>query len=215
MADHEDFVEVRDLIELAREVRLLVLRLDGIKGESGVLSRIESASKSLDSIDANLLTAIEKVGDVAKFGGQIKALPEFLLSQVDSMAFRASLSRILEEEVENAIENKQQSCIDKLDDELAKRMDRLAEDLFTRKIAPPMHATNALARAKSDCETYKARAESAEKLLGEIEVISKNTETDLIAQIERIRLSATQHNYLALFIMFALGWGSALMPSPL
>lgn len=213
MADHDgldDLVDANDLVEVARATRVLVLRLDGIKGQNGVLHRIESASDCLEKIESNVSSVVEKVGDIAKLRSQIVELPEHLLTKVDGVAFRSALSRVIVEVTGTEIEKLHQIELDHLDDELKFRADRLADDIFTRKMAPAMAAANELARAKSDAESYKTRAETAEKLIGNIEILSKKTEDDLIDQIERIRLSATQPNRLALVAAFALGWGCAL-----
>ncbi len=218
MADHEDIVEAADLIELARETRILVLRLDGVKGQNGLLSRIESAAELLEKIDAILLAAVEKARDVAKFGTQIEELPERLLSKADSLAFRSALSRVIAEVNGAEIEKMQQIELDHLDSELKFRANRLADDIFSRKIGPDLRNARALARLKQDREDYKTRAEIAEKALEtankalvDFKGLGESAETSILEQIERIRVSATQPNCWALFAVFAIGWGAALL----
>lgn len=213
----DDIVDADDLVEVARATRVLVLRLEGIKGENGVLSRIEAASESLDKIDANLLAAVEKVGNVAKIGEHIQELPERLLSLADSPAFRTAVSRIMSEETGTVIETIQQTTLDKLEHELTRLADRLADDVFGRKIAPAMRDASVLARAKTDCEILRERlaaaverAVSAEGVLKDRVTISEETVTSIKEQIEKIRLSKAQPNHWALLAIFALGWGSAL-----
>lgn len=213
MADHDDLddlVDANDLVEVARATRVLVLRLDGIKGQSGVLSRIESASESLDKIDGVIAAAVQKVGDVSKLGQQIEQLPDRLLSKADSLGFRTAVSRIMTEEAGASIEKIQDVSLDRLDDEITHRMDRLADDLFGRKIEPSLRNVEAIARLKQEREDYKGRAEKAEKALADFKVLNEKTEAGINAQIERIRVSAKQPNRWALFSVFALGWGSAL-----
>lgn len=213
MADHDDLdglVDANDLVEVARATRVLVLRLDGIKGQNGVLSRIESASESLEKIDANVTTAVEKVGDVAKLGQQIEQLPERLLSKVDSLAFRSAVSQIMTEETGSAIEKIQDITLDHLESGVTRLGDRLADDLFTRKIDPSLRSLEGVARLKQDREDYRVRAEKAEKALADHQALSEKAEQSVIDQIERIRVSATQPNRWALFAIFALGWACAV-----
>ncbi len=220
MADRDDLdelVDANDLVEVARATRVLVLRLDGIKGQNGVLSRIESASEALEKIDEKLITAVERVGDVSKFGQQIEQLPDRLLSKVNSLTFRSAISQIMSEETGTAIEKIQDATLDHLEsgvtrlaDRLARLADRLADDLFTKKLDPAMRNLEALARLKQDRVDYRDRAENAEKALSDFQALSQKTGQSIIDRIERIRLSSKKPNLLAAAVIFAAGWVCAV-----
>ncbi len=202
--------EIRSLSDLADEVARVGILLRGTQTQPGLIQQLHEATIAGEAVADRLEIAPELSAKVDGLKDQFQQLPGRLLAQADSLAFRAAVSRILTEEAGNSIEKIQDISLDRLGDEITHRMDRLSDDVFTRKIAPAINDANAFARLKADREDYKNRAETAEKLLAGIEVISKKTEADLIAQIERIRVSATQPNRWALFSLFALGWGSAL-----
>lgn len=210
MADHDDLVDANDLLEVARATRVLVLRLDGIKGENGVLSRIESASDSLEKIDANLTTAVEKVGDVAKVNQTIEKIPEVMISAVDTLAFRTAVARVLSDETAQSLEQLQDVSLDRLDNEMTRRGMKIAEKIINELVEPSLRLAASLARLKRERHTLEIRAAKAEKALADHQALSETAEQSVIDQIERIRVSATQPNRWALFAMFALGWACAV-----
>lgn len=208
MADiHE---EIRSLTDLVDEVTRVGILLRGTRENPGLLQQLEKATIAGEAVADRLAIAPALAAKVDGLQDQFQQLPERVLSKADSLGFRTAVSRIMTEEAGASIEKIQDVSLDRLDDEITHRMDRLADDLFGRKIEPALRNVEAIARLKQEREDYKGRAEKAEKALVDHKGFSEKAEAGITAQIERIRLSATQPNRWALFSVFALGWGSAL-----
>lgn len=213
MADHDDLddlVDANDLVEVARATRVLVLRLDGIKGQNGVLSRIESASESLEKIDANLTTAVEKVGDVAKVNQTIEKIPEVMVSAVDTLAFRTAVARVLSDETAQSLEQLQDVSLDRLDNEMTRRGMKVAEKIINELVEPSLRLAASLARLKRERHTLEIRAAKAEKALAEFQALSDETKQSFIDEIKLIRESSSKPNGLAAAVIFAAGWACAV-----
>lgn len=208
MADiHE---EIRSLTELVDEVTKVSIMLRGTQAQPGLIQQLHEATSAAESMLDRLGPVHGLTEKVDGLHDQFEKLPERVFSKADSLGFRTTVARIMTEETGNSIEKLHDVSLDRLDDEITHRMDRLADDLFGRKIEPSLKNVEAIARLKQDREAYRVRAENAEKALSDFQALSKKAEQSVIDQIERIRVSATQPNRWAVFTMFALGWGAAV-----
>lgn len=208
MADHDgldDLVDANDLIEVARATRVLVLRLDGIKGQNGVLHRIESASERLEQIDANLAEAVEKVGEVAKINQTIEKIPDDMISAVDTLGFRTAVARVLSDETLRSLTQLQDVSLDRLDDEITRRAMKIAADF-----AGPLRRAGVYARLKLDVASYRDRAVKAEAALEQFQGLTQKAEDSMLAQIEHIRLESNRPSVIGAVLIFAAGWACAL-----
>lgn len=202
--------EVRNLADLVEEVTKACVLLKGTETHPGLIQQIQKATAAGEDV-AGRLEVVQALS--AKLDGlseQFQLLPERLFSKVDSLAFRSAVSQIMTEETGSAIEKIQDITLDHLESGVTRLGDRLADDLFTRKIDPSLRSLEGVARLKQDREDYRVRAEKAEKALADHQALSEKAEQSVIDQIERIRVSATQPNRWALFAMFALGWACAV-----
>lgn len=202
--------EVRNLADLVEEVTKACVLLKGTETHPGLIQQIQKATAAGEDV-AGRLEVVQALS--AKLDGlseQFQLLPDRLLSKVDSLAFRSAVSQIMTEETGTAIEKSQDATLDHLESGITRMGDRLADDLFVRKFEPAMRNLRTIDRLKQDREIFRVRAENAEKVLSDLQALSKKAEQSVIDQIERIRVSATQPNRWALFAMFALGWACAV-----
>lgn len=203
MADIQE--EIRSLTELLDEVTKASVMLRGTQANPGLIQQLyqatETAREMIERLGATQAISVQ-IKDLA---ASSKELPEHLISNVDSAAFRAALSRVIVELTGAEIEKMQKVQIDHLFDELKFQSDRLAEDVFTKKIEPAFRSAEAIARLKQDREDYRVRAEKAEKALADFQGMSKKAEESIADQIERIRLSATKPNRWLIKAWFLVG----------
>lgn len=208
MADiHE---EIRSLTELVDEVTKVSIMLRGTQAQPGLIQQLHEATSAAESMLDRLGPVHGLTEKVDGLHDQFEKLPERVFSKADSLGFRTVVARIMTEETENSIEKLQDVNLDRLDDEITHRMDRLADDLFGRKIEPSLKNLEAISRLKQEREDYKGRADKAEKALSDFQALSQKIEQSIIDQIERIRLSSKKPNRLAATVIFAAGWACAV-----
>lgn len=203
--------EVRNLADLVEEVTKACIVIQGTQSNPGLLKRLIEVTDAAQAMVDRLGPVHGLTERVDGLHDQFEKLPERVFSKADSLGFRTAVARIMTEETENSIEKLQDVSLDRLDDEITHRMDRLADDLFDRKIGPSLKNLEALARLKQDRENYRVRAENAEKALSDFQALSQKTEQSIIDQIERIRLSSKKPNRLAVAFIFAAGWACAVL----
>lgn len=202
--------EVRNLADLVEEVTKACIVIQGTQSNPGLLKQLIEVTDAAQAMVDRLGPVHGLTEKVDGLHDQFEKLPERVFSKTDSLGFRTAVARIMTEETENSIEKLQDVSLDRLDDEITHRMDRLADDLFGRKIAPSLKNLEAISRLKQEREDYKGRAEKAEKALSDFQALSQKAEQSIMDQIERIRLSSKKPNRLAAAVIFAAGWACAV-----
>ncbi len=172
---NDDIVDAEDLIELARSSRLLVLRLDGIKGERGVLHRIEAAGEVLDRIDS-------KLGPASQLSKQIESLPERLLKPADEMQLRALLQENIAKALAGAIDQARLAAIDIGDEAGREQAKATALEVFGEAVD-----------LRADLEVERQHLDAVRKMLSERDGALQHSRAQFFGSIEDLTNDYTTH----------------------
>lgn len=86
---------IQSVFDLVHELRTLVVRLEGVGTQPGLLELTESLASKIGVTGKSVGLYADRLADAAQLHEQLKALPRQLLRPEDSQAFRESLERAL------------------------------------------------------------------------------------------------------------------------
>ena len=86
---------IQSVFDLVHELRTLVVRLEGVGTQPGLLELKESLASKIGVTGKSVGLYADRLADAAQLHEQLKALPRQLLRPEDSQAFRESLERAL------------------------------------------------------------------------------------------------------------------------
>lgn len=86
---------IQSVFDLVQELRTLVVRLEGVGTQPGLLELTESLASKIGAAGNSVGLYADRLADAAQLHEQLKALPRQLLRPEESQAFRESLERAL------------------------------------------------------------------------------------------------------------------------
>ncbi|MFU2604471.1 hypothetical protein ACM7OS_22525 [Pseudomonas aeruginosa] len=86
---------IQSIFDLVHELRTLVVRLEGVGTQPGLLELTESLASKIGAAGNSVGLYADRLADAAQLHEQLKALPRQLLRPEESQAFRESLERAL------------------------------------------------------------------------------------------------------------------------
>lgn len=86
---------IQSIFDLVHELRTLVVRLEGVGTQPGLLELTESLASKISAAGNSVGLYADRLADAAQLHEQLKSLPRQLLRPEESQAFRESLERAL------------------------------------------------------------------------------------------------------------------------